>query len=601
MKPLSPVELLAPARDLHGGQAAIDCGADAIYVGAPRFGARETAGNSLADIATLAQYAHRYWARVYLTLNTLLHDEEISTAVAMAWQAHQAGVDGLIIQDVGLLECKLPPLPLIASTQLHNHTPERVAFLEQAGFQRVILARELDLGQIRAIRQAAPAIELECFIHGALCVCYSGQCYLSYSLGGRSGNRGECAQPCRKRYDLLDAEGHVLVPGRHLLSLRDLNLTDQLGELLEAGISSFKIEGRLKDTAYVANVVAHYSQQLDAIGVRRGSSGRGSVDFAPDPAKTFNRGFTNYFLHGRQSPIGSPLTPKMTGEPVGRVEAIRGATFVLSPGPALHAGDGLCYFDSRGELLGTLVNAADGRLITPNKLEGLEAGLEVFRNHDHEFLAQLEHRRKPRRIAVSLKLGPGLELEARDEDGNVAGITIPGTPPPATNPEAAAATIRRQLKKTGDTEFACSGVKLYGTAPFLPISTINALRREVLERLREVRERNRPKPRPWGPGPMIIFPETELSYLGNVLNQQAEAFYRRHGVTQIEPGAESGLDLRGRKVMTTRYCLRHELGLCPQRTDQALTCVPLVLRDEEGHRLELRFNCARCEMEVFLI
>ena len=595
------IELLAPARDLGGGLAAIDCGADAVYIGAPRFGARETAGNSLEDIAALARHAHRYWARVYLTLNTLLRDDEISAAVDMAWQAHEAGIDGLIIQDVGLLECQLPPVPLIASTQMHNHTPERVAFLEQAGFQRAILARELDLEQIRAIRRAAPAIELECFVHGALCVCYSGQCYLSYSLGGRSGNRGECAQPCRKRYDLLDVGGRVLARGLHLLSIRDLNLSDHLGELLEAGITSFKIEGRLKDASYVANVVAHYSARLDTLGVRRSSSGHSTLDFHPDPGKTFNRGFTDYFLHGRQAPIGSHLTPKMTGESVGRVEAIHDGGFVLPSGPALHAGDGLCFFDRQGELRGTLVNAVDGRRIRPEKLEGLEPGIEIYRNHDHEFLTEIARSRNQRRIPIFLKLRPEFELEARDEEGNVAVAALPGTPPPAANPEAALATLRRQLEKSGNTEFTCSGVEIeLPVVPFLPVSAINGLRRDVLDRLREVRARNRPQPRPWSPGPAKVFPETELSYQGNVLNQQAQAFYRRHGVAQIEPGAESGLDLRGRKVMTTRYCVRHEMGLCPQRTDKPMTSAPLILVDEDGNRLELHFDCARCVMEVFL-
>jgi putative protease len=595
------VELLAPARDLDGGLAAIACGADALYIGAARFGARESAGNSQADIAALTQHAHRYWAKVYLTLNTLLRDDELAAAVETAWQAHEAGIDGLIIQDVGLLECELPPLPLIASTQMHNHTPERVAFLEQAGFQRAILARELDLEQIRAIHKAAPAIELECFVHGALCVCYSGQCGLSYSLGGRSGNRGECAQPCRKRYDLLDADGRLLAQGLHLLSIRDLNLSDHLDELLDAGATSFKVEGRLKDASYVSNIVAHYSARLDALGVRRSSSGHSTVDFHPDPGKTFNRGFTDYFLHGRRAPIGSHRTPKMTGESMGRVEAVRGNSLVLPAGPALHNGDGLCFFDRQGELRGSLVNEVNGRLIGLEKMEGLEPGIEIYRNHDHEFLAEVARSRKQRRIRVSLSLRPGLELQARDEDGNTAVASLPGAPTPATNPEAALAMLRRQLEKSGNTEFVCSGVEVeVPEPPFLPVSAINALRREVLDRLRQVRAQNRPRPRPWHAGPALVFPQKELSYLGNVLNQRAEAFYRRHGVTQIEAAAESGLDMRGRKVMTTRYCIKDELGWCPRQPGSPPMSEPLILLDEEGNRLELHFDCARCEMEIFL-
>ena len=310
---MTPVELLAPARDLECGIAAIDCGADAVYIGAPRFGARSAAGNAPEDIAALVRHAHKFWARVYVTLNTLLLDDELEPARRLAWQLHEIGVDGLIIQDAGLLECDLPPMPLIASTQMHNHTPERVAFLEHAGFRRAILARELTLDEIRAIRAAAPAIELECFVHGALCVCFSGQCLLSYALGGRSGNRGQCAQPCRRAYTLVDAEGRTLASDSHLLSLHDLNLSDRLPDLLAAGVTSFKIEGRLKDRTYVANVVAFYRERLDeamraATGFERSSSGTSSPGFEPDLAKTFNRGFTTYFLDGRAEAVGSPET-----------------------------------------------------------------------------------------------------------------------------------------------------------------------------------------------------------------------------------------------------------------------------------------------------
>ncbi|HEX7500685.1 MAG TPA: peptidase U32 family protein, partial [Polyangia bacterium] len=292
---MSAVELLAPAKDLETGIAAINCGADAVYVGAARFGAREAAANSLAHIESLSNYAHRYWGRVYAAVNTILRDDEIETAVGLCHALHRAGVDGLIIQDVGLLECDLPPLPLIASTQMHNHTPERVGFLEKVGFARAILARELDLNQIREIR-VATTIELEAFVHGALCVCMSGQCTLSYAMGGRSGNRGQCAQPCRRGYSLVDAQGKTVVADRHLLSLRDLNLTPHLGDLLAAGVSSFKIEGRLKNKAYVMNVVGHYRQAIDyllsAQGGRKTSSGTVTLGFDPNPDKTFNRGYT---------------------------------------------------------------------------------------------------------------------------------------------------------------------------------------------------------------------------------------------------------------------------------------------------------------------
>lgn len=607
-QPSQAVELLAPARDLQCGITAIDCGADAVYIGAPSFGARSAAGNSLEEIKALAEYAHRYWARVYITLNTLLRDDEIDAAVALAWQLYECGIDGLIVQDMGLLESKLPPLPLIASTQVHNHTPERVAFLEQTGFHRAILARELSLDEIRTIRNAAPSIELECFVHGALCVCYSGQCYLSYALGGRSGNRGQCAQPCRKRYDLLDESGNSLVRGRHLLSIRDLNLSGSLRELVDAGITSFKIEGRLKDARYVANVVAYYSARLNELGVRRSSSGHSRIEFTPDLAKAFNRGFTSYFLHGKREKIGSHMTPKMVGEPAGIVQQIRSGAFALGGTGAiqLHPGDGLCFFDRAGELHGTLVNAVAGRVVTPEKMDGLQTGLQLFRNHDHEFMSSLDRgvaRLAPssttrvagtqRRIEMRFTLRDG-QLQAEDEDSNTASVAISAAQP-AAKPEAALTTLRRQLEKTGDSEFCCVEIKTeLSVTPFLPVSAINSLRRQSLDELRRVRAETRPQCQPWKPGTPVPFPEHELTYLGNVLNQRSAAFYRRHGVTQIEPAAESGLDMRGRRLMLTRYCLKYELGMCGKPPKS------LKLVDEEGRRLELRFDCARCQMHVYL-
>jgi 23S rRNA 5-hydroxycytidine C2501 synthase len=608
------VELLAPARDLECGIAAIDCGADAVYIGAPRFGARAAAGNRIEDIAALGRYAHKYWARVYVTLNTLLTNDEIPAACRLAWQLHEAGVDGLIVQDTGLLECELPPLPLIASTQMHNHTPERVAFLEQVGFRRAILARELGIEEIRAIRQAAPRIELETFVHGALCVSYSGQCYLSYSLGGRSGNRGECAQPCRRAYTLMDGRGRTLAEERHLLSLKDLNLSEELPELLDAGVTSFKIEGRLKDRVYVSNVVAYYRARLDealaAQGMARSSSGTITAGFTPNLAKTFNRGFTTYFLHGRGEPIGSPETPKMTGERVGRVvrmgdaagriAGVSAGSFTLDGAEELHAGDGLTFFDRQGRLRGTSVNALRGRLVFPQKVEGIAAGTLIHRNHDHAFLSRVAGARNERRIAVRLVLR-GLTVTAVDEDGNRGEATLDAPFTAAEKPERAAETIRRQLEKMGDTGFVCAGVEIQtGPVPFVPVAALNAARRAVLARLSEVREQNRPR----AEGRIVPndapFSEKELTYLGNVLNRKAEAFYRRHGVEKIEPAAESGLDLRGRKVMTTRYCILHQLGLCSREGSARDFAEPLALIDDQGRRLELRFDCAQCEMEVWL-
>ncbi|MFB3827507.1 MAG: U32 family peptidase [Bryobacteraceae bacterium] len=595
------VELLAPARDFESGKTALDCGADAVYIGAPRFGARAAVGNSLEDIAALARRAHLYWARVYITLNTLLFDHELGEARDLAWRLYEAGADGLIIQDVGLLEGDLPPLPLIASTQMHNHTPERVAFLERVGFRRAILARELELDEIRAIRAAAPRIELECFVHGALCVSYSGQCYLSYALGGRSGNRGECAQPCRKPYTLTDAQGGVVVRDSHLLSLRDLNLSRHIPELLAAGVTSFKIEGRLKDRTYVANVVAHYRAVVDAAlkeaDLLRSSSGTSEPGFKPDLAKTFHRDYTTYFLHGRGERTGRPETPKMTGEPVGRVASIQGANVTLEETAGLHPGDGLCFFDAAGKLRGTLVNAASGRTVTLEKTGGLQPGAILHRNHDHAFLESVRRARPERRIAVRFEVNAA-RLRVSDEDGNSAELALQAQP--ARQSGRAAETMRRQLAKTGGTEFRCECVEVASDPPFLPVAQWNTLRREALAALRAAREAARPLARGGALRSNVPFPGTELSYLGNVLNRDAEAFYRRHGVARIEPGAETGLDLRGRAVMTTRYCLKHQLGACPREGRQRQFAEPLALIGGDGRRLELGFDCANCRMEVRL-
>ena len=606
------VELLAPAKDLECGLAAIDSGADAVYIGPPRFGARAKAGNPLDDLATLVEHAHTYWARVYVTVNTLLHDDELPQAVRLIHQLYDVGVDAVIIQDVGLLECDLPPIALIASTQMHNHTPQRVAFLEQVGIRRVILARELDLDQIRAIR-AQTAIELECFIHGALCVSYSGQCYMSYAIGGRSGNRGECAQPCRRRYTLVDGEGNVIARDRHLLSLRDLNLTGHLGDLLDAGVTSFKIEGRLKDRSYITNVVSWYRHRLDQALAQRGwarsSSGQSSIDFEPDPVKTFNRGYTTYFLPGRGEPPGALQSPKMVGERLGVITTVEDGTFVLQTTATLHNGDGLCWFDAQDELGGTAVNAVEtagakpGALrITPEKMAGLYPGLPVYRNHDHEFLRQVERSQPVRQISIGLRLETtprGFVLHVEDEDGNRTTGILSADRTPARKPDLAQATTHRQLAKTGGTPFACTQVDLAWDQPyFLPVAQLNQLRREVLDRLVATRAANRPRLQGGTLTNRFPYPEQSLTYRGNVLNQKAAEFYRRHGVQDIEPAAESGLDMAGRVVMRTRYCIQHQLGLCDGNRGAGRLRQPLYLVDDDGHRYPLRFDCGACEMEV---
>ena len=601
---VSTVELLAPAKDVDSGIAAINCGADAVYVGATRFGAREAAANSLVDIDRLAKYAHRYWGKVYAAVNTILRDDELDEAARLCHDLHGAGVDGLIIQDVGLLECDLPPLPLIASTQMHNYTRQRVAFLEKVGFSRAILARELDLAQLREIR-AATTIELEIFIHGALCVCMSGQCTLSHAMGGRSGNRGQCAQPCRRGYSLVDAQGNTVIADRHLLSLRDLNLTPRLGELVEAGVSSFKIEGRLKNKAYVMNVAGHYRQALDVVlaaqGGRKSSSGQVTLDFAPNPDKTFNRGYSTYFLTGRGAAVASPDSPKHVGEPLGSVKSVARDSFTLDAPAPLRSGDGITFYDRDRQLDGALVNRVQGQTVFPHKLAGLAPGARVFRNHDHAFAAEIARSRPSRTIVVALTLreiGGGVRLEAVDEDSVRATAELACAKLPADKPEHAREAVARQLAKLGDTEFAASGIELAWTRPLhLAASQVNGLRRSLSENLAVAREVARPTARTLLVPTDHAFPDTRLDFRANVLNHRAAAFYLRHGVVDIEPAAESGLDLQDRVVMTCRYCLKYELGDCRRPTPHP---EPWFLVDDEGRRLRLRFRCEQpdCVMEI---
>ncbi|MCC6353043.1 MAG: U32 family peptidase [Verrucomicrobiae bacterium] len=603
------VELLAPAKDAEAGRAAILCGADAVYVGGPRFGARARAGNPVEAIGALAEFAHVYRARVYAAINTILTDAELAEAVDLAWALYRAGADGLIVQDMGLLECDLPPVRLIASTQTHNMSAEKVLFLERAGFRRVILGRELALGEIRCIR-AATSVELECFVHGALCVCHSGQCFLSYAIGGRSGNRGDCAQPCRRQYTLEDGEGRILARDRHLLSLKDLNLTPDIGALLDAGVRSFKIEGRLKDTGYVKNVVSHYRRVVDAElarrpGLRRASLGESEVDFEPDPAKSFNRGFTPYFLHGRRRGIGSFETPKSVGAEVGVVKAV-GARGVVIEGGVLRPGDGIAFLDGGGNLRGTRVEGVEGERVRVADARGLSPRVVVHRNLDREFENRLASGRVARRIAIDVALRrerAGVLLEARDPEGIVARVDLPaGELEAARGAGQMAGVWRRQLAKLGGTEFREGTIEIAcGEAPFAPVGKVAAWRRELVEKLRAARSARftraevAPPKRTDHP-----YPEREVGFEANVLNAKARAFYERHGVRVTEPAAESGkVDLRGRRVMTTRHCIRHELGICP-REDGGQKAADLWLVDDRGRRFRLTFDCAGCHMEVWM-
>lgn len=602
-------ELLAPAADTASGIIAIDSGADAVYIGAPRFGARQAAGNSLEAIAELTKYAHRYWAKVYVALNTLLRDDEIDDAVRIARAVYEHGVDGLIIQDVGLLECDLPPLPLIASTQMHNVSAKQVRFLEEVGFQRAILARELSLREISDIASQTRTIELECFVHGAICVSYSGRCYLSYARGGRSGNRGQCAQPCRKRYRLLDSLGRDL-SSKYWLSLKDMNRADYLGQLIDSGITSFKIEGRLRDAAYVANVVSYYRQRLDLVLEEKNLSSspveRVIFSFRPDLQKTFHRGYTAFFLDHEDSDVSARETPKMVGEPIGALTECRENRIGLRERVDLHAGDGICFFDDSGRLKGTRIDKIDGDLAVVRNPGGLRVGIQLFRNHDKAWLDHVKRGGNKRRVLVDFELSQGKEqllLMGKDRVGNRATATRSGSFPPARKSEQAASNIERNLRKTGNTMFEVGRIHiLFEPILFLPTAMVNEMRREVLEKLVLVREDARPRPGRGLTPNDTPYPEGELSYEGNVLNEKARQFYRRHGVKKIESAAESGRDLTGQRVMTSRYCIARQSERCPRWQGRGGgSAEDLILVSPEGERLKLVFDCGLCEMTVVLI
>ena len=606
------IELLAPAKDAAIAMAAIKCGADAVYMGAQRFGAREAAYNTVESIKQVVDFAHQYYAKVYVTLNTLLKDDELAPAEMMIGQLEKTGIDGLIIQDTGLLELDLPGLPIIASTQMNNDTPEKVRFLQDVGFSRAILARELTLEQIRQIREAT-TIELECFIHGALCVGASGQCYMSYAIGGRSGNRGQCAQPCRRIYSVKDQQGKIIAKDRHLLSVKDLNLSEHLEELIDAGVDSFKIEGRLKDVAYVANTASFYRRRLDEIiakkKLKRASSGTTRIDFEPNPEKTFNRGFSDYGITGNKTNLGSIDTPKSMGEYVGTVTETGKDYFVIDSEQELHNADGLCFFNKQKNLAGTVINRVEGNKIYPQKMQDISKGQKIYRNYDYEFYRKLTGEPAQRKIGLSMVMresADGLILSGTDEDGNEATVEISGDKQPALKKEQAKQTIITQLSKLGNTIFACSELRVETSdVYFLPVSRLNAAKRGLTEKMLEAREANRPRAAGHILKNDVPYPQKELNFRGNVLNKKAEEFYHRHGVETIEPTAESGLDLSGKVVMTTKYCLRQELGLCGGKWFDKLTtkdnktpAEPLILVDEDDREYEVNFPCGRCGMEI---
>jgi 23S rRNA 5-hydroxycytidine C2501 synthase len=604
---MTPIELLSPAKDLECGKAAIDNGADAVYIGGPSFGARAAAGNSFADIETLARYAHRFRAKVYLTLNTILFDDELESARMLARQAWDAGVDALIIQDMGLLELDLPPLPLIASTQMHNADAAHIRFLEQVGFSRVILARELTIPQIQEIR-GNTTIELEAFVHGALCVGYSGRCYLSASLGGRSSNRGTCGQPCRLPWTLVDVDGRVLEHNRYLLSLKDMNRSSCLADMIESGVTAFKIEGRLKDVSYVKNVTAFYRTLLDKIidtrpDLKRASSGHTEISFTPDPSKTFCRGATTYFINGEADDIWSPDTPKSTGEEIGTVIKCGPDWFELTKGAvAINAGDGLCFFDEKKELQGLqVVKVIDQRTQVHLSCGGLKGGMTLFRNRDHQFLKLLETKASVRRLALHMtfrEIPDGFVLEGLDEDGIHGMATLLTVKEPAEKPEAAFTTMKKQLSKLNDSMFYLASLNLETRPFFLRASELNQLRRDLIFLLENNREQAyRSLTSRAVPHPCFPYPVTELDYSYNISNHAACEFYLKHGATAIEPAFEQQQPATGAVVMRTKHCLRRCLNACNKKKDKVHLAEPLYI-ENALRRFRLIFDCQNCVMLI---
>ena len=599
------IELLAPARDLRSARAAIDCGADAVYMGGPRFGARQAAGNSVADIAAVAEYARRFGVRVYVTLNTLLFDDELADAERIARQVVEAGADALIVQDMAYLEMELEGVELHASTQTFNASPEKAAFLADCGFSRVILERNLSLEEIRRIR-AATDVELECFVHGAICVCYSGRCYMSRTMSPRSGNRGDCMQACRLPYDLLDAAGNVLMAGKHLLSVRDMDLSGRLGDLLDAGVTSFKIEGRLKDEAYVRNVVAWYRTRLDREiaarpGLVRASEGQSDPGFEPDLARTFSRGRTEYFFDGRRARVSTPDTPKAVGGFVCRGARSGPGWFELQGGEAFAPGDGICFMYG-GRLAGTNVNGTEGGRVQLNKEWKLPAGTEIYRNYDRRFSARLEGARARRsvRVSVTVSFDEGaVSAEFRDGDGCSATASVVCGNGAAREPEKVLEMLRTQLVRSGDTMFdvaeVCFADGMEGV-PFVRVSEANALRREGLEALLRHRTERRTERHPARAAAGCRYPYGTPEASENVTNRLARRFYERVGGAGAAPGYDLQADLRGVAVMRTPFCVRREHGMCLKgRRDEGPA--PLWLRHGPFvYRLE--FDCAQCMMSV---
>ena len=616
----SVLELLAPAKNADFGRAAIDHGADAVYIGGPAFGARSAAGNSIDDIAALADYAHRFGAKVLVALNTILRDDELDAAQRLAWQVYDAGADALILQDMGLLELDLPPIELHASTQCDIRRPDKARFLGQVGFSQMVLARELDLAQIRAIAAATDA-SLEFFVHGALCVSYSGQCNISHAFTGRSANRGECSQICRLPFSLEDADGRQVAETQHLLSLKDNDQSANLGALIDAGIRSFKIEGRLKDLAYVKNVTAHYRQLLDQQlaarpGFRKSSAGRSSFTFEPKPEKTFNRGATDYFVNQRQDDIAAFASPKFVGEAVGRATKVAGKSLRVETAVPLANGDGLTWYRADGELAGARVNTVEqanglATVSCNEAIQGLAAGATLFRNLDHEFEKRLAKKSAERRLGVKMAFAATtdrLTLTLIDETGVTATASVAHGAVAADQPERAEQAIREQLGKLGATMFElvdpAADLTIATQGPrFVPAGVLNALRRDAVEALLAARRTAWQRaPRKAAAEPPALYPDAELTYLANVYNAKARAFYQKHGVRLIDASFEANQEKGQVALMITKHCLRYSFNLCWKQV-KGIKPEPMTLWQESADGksrdpLTLKFDCKKCEMHV---
>ncbi len=612
------IELLAPARNVECARAAIDHGADAVYIGAPQFGARKVAANTLEDIGDVVRYAHLFGARVHVTLNTLLRDEEVERAREMAWALYRLGVDVLIVQDAALMGEGMPPIEMHASTQCDNRTVEKVKFWEEVGLRQVVLARELSIKEIEAIARETE-VRLEYFVHGALCVSYSGQCYMSLADGGRSANRGECAQPCRRAYDVIGADGQVLRKGIHALSLKDNNQTTNIEALMDAGVSSFKIEGRLKDAAYVANITLHYRKVIDEILARRKEYrrlGRGTVvaGFEPDPAKSFNRGFTTYFAGGRQRDIWQPATPKSVGEPIGKVAKIQGTTVLeVASRREIGNGDGLCYISGRGGFGGLKVNTAqtvrmkgEERLqrVVVQSVGQLREGDMVYRNSCVAFDNIIKRDRTERVIGVSVTLDyleGEFVLTIGDEDGVSTVLRRVISSDLAKNREASAASLERTLGKLGQTHYRATEIHVTEAASvrFASAAEINALRRDACAAHDAQRIAHYHPTDDLRVLNSVPFVTTTLLRANNVINQAAADFYAAHGAQVLEWGYERTADFKGLRLMTTRHCIMNELGFCLREHPEMGRVVPFTLRNEEGRGFLVKVNCRCCEMEVY--